>query len=61
MANPIAPRRALRAVLVKDLTAFVERAFRDLDPRTVLRLAPELSPNLGDGLRDQAAGTCQRL
>jgi predicted phage terminase large subunit-like protein len=40
MANPITPRRVLRAALVKDLTAFVERAFRDLDSRTPLRLAP---------------------
>jgi predicted phage terminase large subunit-like protein len=41
MMNDIAAaRRALRAVLAHDLSAFLERAFRELDPRNTLHINP---------------------
>jgi hypothetical protein len=40
MTNHVPLRRVLRAAIATDLTTFVERAFRDLDPRTTLQLAP---------------------
>ena len=53
-------RRAFNALLATDLLAFLQRAFRDLDPRNQLLIAPFVEL-LTEELQQVASGTIRRL
>ena len=58
--EPIYTRLDLNALLATDMSVFLERAFRDLDPRTPLRLAPYVE-YLVAALNEVANGGERRL